>query len=192
MKLKLKIKIPIIVLLLITLMFSGSFANGKDLKYHEYLLKAVFLERFTRFIEWPLYKKFDDHSEPFVIGVINSNPFNSMLETLYKNQNIKEKPVDIRYIKKIKEINGCHLLFIGNTSMNSLTRIIESIRDYPILTISDSKGYCHKGVHINMYIDENNQIRFEINNKAASHSGLSISYLLLKVARLVERSGEEQ
>jgi hypothetical protein len=41
----------------------------------EYLLKAGFLERFTRFIEWPGETNIADNTKPFVISVIGENPF---------------------------------------------------------------------------------------------------------------------
>jgi hypothetical protein len=82
------------------------------------------------------------------------------------------------------------MLFIGKTDRQFLSNIVNYSRNFPVLTISDNKGYASRGVHINMYV-ENEQIRFEINNEAASASNLNISYLLLKVARIVKTMEEK-
>ena len=181
------IKIILTAVLLFAFIPLGALSQDLGSKSKEYLLKAIFLERFTRFVEWPLEAGLDRVETPFVIGIISRNPFNATLETLYADQSIKGKPVEIRYLKTVEEINGCHMLFIAESDGDSLKKIIAATRDFPVLTISDSAGYGRRGVHINMYM-EKKQVRFEINHKAARHSGFAISYLLLKVAKLVESS----
>jgi len=157
----------------------------------EYLLKSVFLERFCRFIQWP-----DDNdgtgniNNSFVIGVIGDSPFNSILDKVYAKQTIKEKHVEIRYLETTEEIAGCHLLFIAKTNNKNLKKIIINTMKHPVLTVSDNTGYGHYGVHINMYLKDN-QIQFEINNNALQKSNFTVSSLLLKVAKLVETSTGE-
>jgi hypothetical protein len=166
----------------------GALSQETGVQSKEYLLKAIFLERFTRFVEWPLEAGLDARTEtPFVIGIISRNPFESILESVYADQPIKGKPVEIRYLETVEEIHGCHMLFIPEIDADILKKVIAAIRDFPVLTISDCTGYGRRGVHINMYMDKK-QVRFEINHKAARQSGLAISYLLLKVAKLVESS----
>lgn len=164
---------------------------AQESKQNEYLLKSVFMERFTRFIQWPEPFIEKDKNQHFIIGVIGSNPFDGILQTVFSRQPIKGKPVEIRLLNNLSDISGCHMLFIGKTSPQSLANIVKYSRNFPVLTISDNKGYASRGVHINMYV-ENEQIRFEINNEAASASNLNISYLLLKVARIVKTMGEKR
>ena len=49
-------------------------AGASAAQVPEYALKAEFLERFTRFVDWPGEH---DPRSPFVIGVYGSNPFGS-------------------------------------------------------------------------------------------------------------------
>lgn len=170
--------------------FSAIPSLAQQSKQHEYLLKSVFMERFTRFVQWPepfIEKNKDQH---FIIGVIGPNPFDDILQTVFSLQPIKGKPVEIRLLNTLSDISGCHMLFIGKTDRQSLSNIVNYSKKFPILTISDNNGYADKGVHINMYV-ENEQIRFEINNASASASKLNISYLLLKLARIVETMGDQ-
>lgn len=150
----------------------------------EYTIKAAFLERFTRFIEWPEESAVSDTTESFVLGVIGENPFGSILEQLYATQKMKNKEVEIHSLSNLDEISGCHLLFISKSKEKELSKILSLTKDKPILTISDINGFADKGVLINLYLTED-KIRFEINETAIRDSGLSISYLLLNAAKII-------
>lgn len=150
----------------------------------EYQIKAVFLEQFTRFIEWPNSSSVSDTSKPFIIAVIGENPFSSILEKTYDNQKIKNKKVEIRYISSPKEINDIHILFISSSAEKILTSILNRTINKPILTISDTEGFAEKNVLINFYLS-GDKIKFEINEKAVHESGLVVSYILFNLAKIV-------
>jgi hypothetical protein len=178
--------IYLIILLSYLFLPSGAFAQADA--YTEYTMKAIFLERFTRFVEWPPRAEIDDTSKPFIIAVIGNNPFGPKLDNIYSTQKIRNKKVKIIYASNVDEIAGCHLLFISKSEEKRLDKIISLTRDKPILTVSAAKGFAEKGVLINFYI-LNGLIRFEINETAVRESGLSTSYLLLKTARIVNPAG---
>ena len=67
----------------------------------EYLLKTVFLERFTRFIEWPQESAMSDTSKPFILGCIGDTPIRSTLHTVYRSQTIKNKQPEIRHVSSL-------------------------------------------------------------------------------------------
>ena len=152
----------------------------------EYTIKAVFLEHFTRFIEWPESCKIADTSTPFFITVIGENPFGSILEQIYTEQRIKNKRVKIRYISSLDKITDCHILFISSSAKEILPEILSSTRNKPILTVSDTEGFAENGVLINFYMT-GDKIKFEINEKAVHASGLVMSYRLLNLARIVNQ-----
>ncbi|MCP4111057.1 MAG: YfiR family protein [Desulfobacteraceae bacterium] len=54
------------------------------------VLKAAWLERFSRFVEWPEESGINDVSKPFVITVIGKNPFGKVLNQLYSTRKIKK------------------------------------------------------------------------------------------------------
>ena len=167
------------VLLLLICMSGSAFAQIK-----EYTLKTVFIEKFTRFVEWPAESEIDDTSKPFIFGVIGENPFESTFKEIFSTKNIRDKKVEIRSISNFNEISQCDLLFISSVTQKKLSTILSFTKNKPILTISDSKGFAEAGVLINFYI-LNNKIRFEINERAIRESGLNFSYLLLKAAKIV-------
>jgi hypothetical protein len=157
----------------------------------EYTIKAVFLEHFTRFVEWPESFKIADTSDPFYVAVIGENPFGSILDQIYADQKIRNRNVEILYISTPDEIIDCHILFISSSNKEILPEILSRTRNKPILTVSDTNGFAEDGVLINFYLT-GGKIKFEINEKAVHESGLVMSYRLLNLARIVNQgSGRE-
>lgn len=150
----------------------------------EYALKAEFLERFTRFVEWPAGSAVRDATTPFVIGVYRTNPFGSLLEQIGASRRIKGKPVEVRIVSTPGEAEKCALLFIPATESRQLGAILAQTVDKPILTVSEVAGAAERGVLVNFYISEDN-LRFEINDAAVKRSGLDFSARLLKLARIL-------
>ncbi len=154
-------------------------SNAADFDLREYSLKAVFLERFTRFIDWPEEQSPENNLKPFVISIIGNPPFADLLRNIYQTQKIQGKKVVIQEIHSGDEINNPHLLYISQVSNNELARILEHTRHSPILTISDTDGFAEQGVMINFFMSNKQKIRFEINERAIKESELHISYKLI-------------
>ena len=153
----------------------------------EYEVKAIFLERFSRFVTWPEDSRLNKPGSRFVLCLIGSNPFGTRLHALYGPQPIKERRVRLLFFHTVpteKPLSSCHLLFISASEHRRLTNILQHVRYRPILTVGSTDGYAEQGVHINMYVVEN-KIRFEINESAVRRSGLKMSYHLLKTAKIV-------
>ena len=151
----------------------------------EYEIKAVFLERFTRFIEWPHMNPAEKPLKHFVIGVIGENPYGGLLEQIYSERKIKDRKVEIRYLEEAKESLSCHLVFISASKKHDLNQLLSFTEDKPILTVSDSKGFAEQGVLINFYMDKR-RVRFIINESAVRKSGLIMNYRLLEFAKIVK------
>jgi len=150
----------------------------------EYILKAGFMERFTRFIEWPGDSIQTDTTKPFIILVLGKNPFGENLKYVFSKTRIKERRVIIRYASGLDTNNYYHMIFISSTSSRELSSILKFTHNKPIITISETAGYGSRGVLINFFI-ETNKIRFEINQDAFRKSGLRVSYLLLNTAKII-------
>lgn len=149
----------------------------------EYQLKAEFIERFTRFIDWP--DETVTARDPFVIGIVGRDPFGEFLTSLAKKRTIKNRRVVIRHLDRDDELGTCDVLFVSSSEKDALSEIVRRTASLPVLTIGDTRGYAEAGVLINFYPDGSN-VRFEINERAARASGLDIQAKLFKLARIVE------
>ena len=156
----------------------------------EYGVKAVFLERFARFVEWPA-ETVDEPAATFRIVVLGEDPFGGLLEKAYATRTIRGRRVEIRHTARVADITGCNLLFISSSMSRSLDEVLASVRRLPVLTVGDTRGYGEAGVHLNFYL-EGDKVRFELNPGALHHASLTASYLLLQVARTVETRGGER
>jgi len=150
----------------------------------EYMLKAGFIERFTRFIEWPVDSISSDTTRPFNILVLGKNPFGKSLETMFAKTKIKKRRVLVRYAAHL-DTSGCyHMIFIGENMAREIHAILDYTGNKPIITLSETGGFGAKGVMINFFIDKN-KTRFEVNQEALRRSGLKVSHLLMQSARII-------
>lgn len=169
----------------ISIMLFIFFANSSYAQVSEYEYKAAFIERFTRFIEWPLEIESNDLNNAFKIAVLGKNPFSTSLDELFSDMKIKGLNVEIIYTDEINDVLDANLVFISSSENKTVKDLITIISKKPILILSDSKGFCESGTHINMFKD-NDYIRYEINDSAIANSGLSVSSLLLASAKIVK------
>jgi len=157
----------------------------------EYTVKAAFLERITRFVEWPEETAIADTTKSFVLGIIGENPFGPVLGQLYDTQKIKNKVVEIRPVSKKSEIENCHLLFIAHSKEKELADILSETKNKPVLTVGDTGGFAERGVLVNFTVSDN-KIKLEINETAVRESGLLINYRLFAVAKIIDPIGNNR
>jgi hypothetical protein len=149
----------------------------------EQAVKAEFIERFTRFVDWPMQSM---HDAQFVICVIGETPMEPHLLRLAHERRIKDRPVELRHLKAGADVSGCHVLFIAPGERARLKQILAHSAGRPVLTIGDAEGFAQQGVLINLVVDDDGKVRFEICSTQLRRSGLNVSAQLLRLARLVE------
>lgn len=152
-------------------------------QHSDALIKTVFFERFSRFIDWPA-----NNSATFKIAVIgDDNNIKTELKRVYARQKIQDKPVEIVTINSVDEISTskCHILFIAESEAKDIEAILEKTKNKPILTIGDTKGFEKKGIIINFYL-RGESVHFKINEQKAKNSGFYISYHLLQIAEVIQ------
>ncbi len=151
----------------------------------EYQIKAAFLYNFTKFVSWP-ENAVSGEPKPLNICIIGRDPFGSVIDISTKGKFVKHRPLIVRRIEQIGEVETCHLLFVSSSESSRLSDIVEFVSDLPILTVADGGNFAQRGGIINLVIT-GNKIRFEINPDAASRAGLQLSAQLLKLALIVGR-----
>ncbi len=78
-------------------------------------VKAAYIERFTRFIEWPTTDKNEKNKTSFVITIIGRNTFGPSLDNLFNNVKIDNLPVALNYVDNYKKIEKSDIIFICNS-----------------------------------------------------------------------------
>lgn len=155
-------------------------AEDKDVSL-EYNTKAVFIYNFMKYIQWPD----DDTTRPFCIAVIGDGGILRPLKEIEKKKTIRNRKIEVRQVRNIKDIDTCHILFISKSEKKRLQDILDSTNHRNILTVSDTEGWAQRGVVINFKII-NDKIRFQINSAVLDILQLRVSSQLLKLALFVE------
>jgi hypothetical protein len=153
-------------------------------QYNENLIKAAYIERITRFVEWPV-KESTLSGEKFVIGVFGEADFYNTLIQVFKEKPIKDHKVSIILIKNPEQINTCNLCYISESAKPLISEFVVAANSSGVLLISGTTDFCKAGVHINFYI-EDEKLKFEINEKSIASAGFKVSYLLMQKTRIVQ------
>ncbi len=148
----------------------------------EYQVKAAFLYKFIKFIEWPA-EKFSSEQEPLTIGVLGDSPILSSLEA-FSGKEAGGRKLKIVSLSDANRLGGVHVVFISPSEKRPLQKILSSLKDKSILTVSESPDFGSLGGMLNFYI-EKEKVRFEINPEAAQASGINISSKILRLAKIV-------
>jgi hypothetical protein len=168
------VKILCIVILAIYSSYVPS-ACAEERLISENQAKAAFVFNVVRYVNWP-----PPGSDAVLIGILGKGPLSR------EWQSISGKTMSSRKIRVVKsndvdEMLDCQLVVIEENSPHKLSRILQTLRHYPILTIGDSPVFISSGGSINITL-LNNRITFSINLAQARANGLTISSNFLKLA----------
>jgi hypothetical protein len=150
--------------------------------FDEYQVKAAFLYNFAKFVQWPS-DAFQTATEPMAICVLGQDPFGRSLVDIVSGRAIEGRSIIVRHIADVKQVAGCHVLYIASTENKHSPAILADIKA-GILTVGDSDT-SGTGVVINFRLDDG-KVRFEIDVDAAEREKLQISSRLLSLAHIIE------
>ena len=151
---------------------------------HEVDVKAAFLYNFTKFVAWPIP---NPSTEPFRLCVVGDDALRRSLEGTIAGESVDGRPLQSLSPRTAEEARGCHLLFVGQSQGERESRLLDAVRDAPVLTVSDTADFARHGGGIE-FVRENNRLRFDVNVPGAERAGIKVSSRLLKVARRVHES----
>ncbi|MGH8141958.1 MAG: YfiR family protein [Steroidobacteraceae bacterium] len=153
----------------------------------EYQVKAVFLYNFSRFVAWPP-GAFTAPNEPFVIGILGSDPFGNRLDEAVRGEQIGQHPLVVRRFRDVTQIGDCRILFIDRSEDAQLGQILASLNHHSVLTVSDLDDASERGIMIEL-ATQDSRVRLRVNVASARAAGLTISANLLRLAQIV-RTGD--
>ena len=183
------------ICLLLILAFNGVALANDSLVGQEYSVKVAFLYNFIRFTDWPKDKLAQD-AQPFIIGIVGKDPFGKTADVIAR-KSVKGKPIVVRrftslaevpedgFDRAFTEIKQCHLVFVASTEREYWPRLLPTLREASIMTVSEVKGFLEAGGMIN-FVTEGTKGRFEIHLKNTRQARLDIRAKLLRLAKEVK------
>jgi hypothetical protein len=171
-----------IILFILTgvLLTGSSFDIPEPSNVEEYAIKAAFIYRFIDYVEWSNY----DGDRPFNIAILGNSGITRPLMEIASDKKAKDNRIIVKQYNDVNSIGSCQILFVSRNSDIPVESIISKMEDKPLLIITEQKGACEKGAHINFLISEN-KLKFEVNLTTVSRSGLKISSQLLQHASVI-------
>lgn len=164
-------------------------ALGQDLEAPEYKIKAAFLYNFTKLVEWPT-NAFASQKAPLIVGVLGKDPFGKELDALTTGRAVNGHALQPVRFSTVEQITNCHVLFISESERRKLDTIFDALRDRPILTVGDMKGFETRGMIT--LIKNNDTINLRINLEAATEAHLRLSSRLIRLDRSLRPTDEGQ
>jgi len=144
-------------------------------------LQTTFIYLFTKYIEWPSSYRQGD----FIIGIVGDETtiFNEM-KKMAQAKKAGTQNIVIKNYKTINDISKCNMLFLPRKESDKIGSVINKIKGYSVLLITEKEGMAKKGSAIN-FIGINIKLNFELNKGNAEKYDLQVSSSLLPLAIIV-------
>jgi YfiR/HmsC-like len=180
------------VLILIVILRLPAFAQENV--FGEDTLKALYSYKFALFTDWP-EAKLNDGNAALEFCIIGRNPFGqSALDTI-QGKPVKDKSIQVEVyqsgVLSEESLFNCHMAFISSSETQRLPALLNSLQQFPILTISDIPGFSSHGGMITL-IKSGDHLKFEINPGAIKQAKLAMSSKIIELATVVKTSSEER
>lgn len=166
------------ILLVITQPFASPLAHADEML--EYQVKAAFIYNFIAFTQWP-----GSADSAINLCLYGEDYFGNEIDKL-QNKMVGARPIKVIRVSNSNQLPQCQAVFFSKSVHNNLADLINSLENYPILTLADTPNAISRGIIINMNL-VNEKIVFEINLATARKSGLDISSKLLQLAAKVHQ-----
>ena len=157
-------------------------AGPASARLDETALKAAFLPRFARYVDWPAGVR-PRADAPFQLCVIGRDPFGTMLDGAASRERIDGRRVIVRRIGSAGPPRDCHIAFVEGADAQDTSRILLALRGRPTLTVTDANAGATRGMIHFTLVD--GRVSFFVNEAGAAECGLTISSRLLAIAAAV-------
>jgi hypothetical protein len=142
-------------------------------------LKAALVFNFAKFAEWPV-ESLPPNADLIACVVGDETLAAALARTAQGRQLAGHRPA-ITPLAPEASLRSCHLLYLAGVTPAQTTRILASVADMPMLTISDMEHFAEAGGIVQLFVDEG-RMRFGLNLESAKHARLQLSSRLMALA----------
>lgn len=155
-------------------------------------VEGAFLVNFLRYTDWPP-PRLGDASDPYVVTVVGSpDAAEAVAAVAAAAGEIRGRRVQVRRASMATTadraaaadlLRTSHLVFVQESAQANLDNVLDTVRDLPILTVSDAPGFAANGGMLGL-VQSRAHLAFEANPAAIRNAGLMVSAKVLKLATL--------
>ena len=144
-------------------------------------IRAAFLYNFTRFIDWPHEALPDDQ---FRICIMGDERLARAVDQIIVGETAAGRPLARLQVPSPDAARRCQILYVAASEMPRGAAVLTTLREAPVLTVSDGGQFLEHGGAIRFLLEQN-RVRFDVSLPALQRARLSASSKLLRVARTV-------
>jgi hypothetical protein len=172
---------PYLVVLLLALFAPVTRMHAQDVT--EVTLKSAFLFNFARFTDWPAEALPAD--SPVSVCVIGARNIADSFTRTVEGKQLSGRPIAVTFVGTYAPLPTCHVLYVSGIDDRRLVEVVTTVRDSPVLTVSDTDAFAKRGGIVQIFIDSG-KLKFRINVRSARRARLVLSSRLLALAEVVD------
>ena len=162
-----------LTLVALALLFAWNTSVAEESPERESQITVAYLYHFTKFTEWPTV------SPVFHYCVYDDANFTDLLQQTYSGKTIGDASIEVKNISSQAKLDDCQLIYFPQPGPADF---LKKASKYAILSVGTQKDFTELGGIIYLF-EENQKIRFYVNNAAAANAGLKISSQLQRLSK---------
>ncbi len=141
-------------------------------------LQSFFVYNFaSKYVEWPsAYKEGN-----FIIGVLGESPLISELTKATSGKKAYNQTIEIKQFNTPADISKCNMLFVPHNKTDILSEVINKVKSFSTLVITEKDGVLKQGAIIN-FVNKDGKLKFETNKTEIEKREIRIAADLLKLS----------
>lgn len=147
----------------------------------EQAVKAAFLPKFARYVEFPAAMQPGD-GQPYYLCIIGSDPFGALIDKAAASEVIDGHGVAVRRFPNIdnEAVAGCHIAYVAGPTDQATAHMTGGLARHATLTVTDARiGRSRGMIHFAVV---QGRVRFSIDQRSAGARGITVSSRLLALA----------
>lgn len=165
----------------------ASFTPAVARDYSAAEIKAEFIERFTRFVDWPAAKN-SDWPAVFRLCVVGASPVTEHLREIARSRTFQGRRAVVVTMEADEVSGRCRVVYVGSSSEPTHRAVAARTLGMPVLTIGEGSRAVGHGLIMGLYISAG-RLRFDVDVAAADANGLHVRSKLVRLAERVRGSG---
>lgn len=146
----------------------------------ELTIKAAYLFRLSLFVDWPAEKLSTSHTDKIRFCITGGRQITETIKNVLAGKTINRHEIEIVGVDLKADLQTCHLLYLTK-NIEAETSFLQSVANYPVLTVGETKRFYSQGGMVLLF-EKENRIFFAINNQAAEQSRVKVGAQLLNLA----------
>ena len=148
---------------------------------------SAYVYKFASFVDWP-DDAFTQPDSPLAIGVMGADTLADVMSANLAGRQSNGRKLIVKKLRPGDSLAGIHMLYLGTLPRLELIGIYASLKERPVLTITESAEAFTLGSMIN-FVLAGERLRFEIALQSVAPSRLKVSALMLAAAVRVTKGG---